>query len=175
MSNRPPTDRHSWAASVVAPEPDAQLLDVGCGHGVTLAALAAQLRSGTALGLDRSAKMIAAARSRNAAAIEAGRVALLEGRFETADLPAEGFDHVLGFHVAAFWREPGTILPLTRRILRPGGTLSLFNQMPGWRQREDPAGFARDLAGVLSEHGFGPPEPRIERIDGRAVLAVQAR
>jgi SAM-dependent methyltransferase len=175
MAEHPDDDRHAWAARVVDPEPGARLLEVGCGHGLTLSALAARLEGGKAIGIDRSAKMVAAAAARNAAALEAGTIELREGRFERLEPAAGAFDAVIAFHVADFWRRPGRLLPRARRLLGAGGALYLFNQLPGWRQRSDPLGFAEQVGEILAGHGLDPAPPLIEPVGGRVAVCVSAR
>ena len=57
-------------------------------------------------GIDRSAKMIAAARGRNAAHVEAGTAEFLTASLEEADLGDRRFDHVFAVRVGLFHREP---------------------------------------------------------------------
>jgi ubiquinone/menaquinone biosynthesis C-methylase UbiE len=142
----------------LAVEPDDRILEVGCGHGVAVSLVCERLAGGHIVAIDRSPKMIAAAARRNRAHAAAGKASFAVATFEEADFGDRRFDKVFAFHVAAFWREPATLLPLTARLLAPGGALCLFNQP---LRREEAAGFGRQVAGLLERHGFAPLPARI--------------
>jgi ubiquinone/menaquinone biosynthesis C-methylase UbiE len=167
------TERQAWAVERLGVQPDDVLLEVGCGHGVAVSAVCERLTRGRVLGIDRSQKMIDMAAARNADHVAAGRAAFRTAVFEEEEF-AERFDKVYAFHVAAFWRKPEVLLPLTARLLQPGGTLHLFNQMPGWNQRAEPAAFAGELAQILQAHGFTAAAPVIEAVGTGQALAVAA-
>lgn len=114
-----------WMLASVDIRPDARVLDVGCGGGETLRAVARLAPDGFVTGLDYSADMVALARRRNAAAIAAGRVEVVEGDVAALPFPDAGFDVVLGVETFYFWPDPLAGLREIRRVLRPGGTLAL--------------------------------------------------
>lgn len=173
-------DRHTWAAGVLDVGPADRVLEVGCGHGLTASLVCARLAdSGRYVGVDRSAKMIEAARHRNAAHVASGRATFVPATFDGAP-PALGpaperFDTIYAFHVADFWRRPATTLPTARRLLAPGGSIVLFNSLPGWNQRTTAEAFVTQLADVLSGHGFAPDPPLVEHLPTAPVAAVRAR
>jgi SAM-dependent methyltransferase len=171
-------DRHTWAAGVLAVEPAARVLEVGCGHGVTASLVCERLDGGRYVGLDRSATMIEAARRRNAAHVAAGRATFVPAMFDGAPLPLgpePAFDTIYAFHVADFWRRPATTLATARGLLAPGGTLVLFNSLPGWNQQVSADAFVAQLASVLAAHGFAPDPPLVETLPAAPVAAVRAR
>lgn len=155
-SAAPPADRHRWALDVVDPAPDDRILEVGCGHGVTATVIGERLRpgAGSLTGIDRSAKMIAAASTRNAALIRDGRARFVQTTLVDAPLEPRRFDAVVAFHVADFWNRPAAMLGRTAELLDPGGRLVLLNQLPGWNQTAEPEAFADHLVATLTDHGF---------------------
>jgi SAM-dependent methyltransferase len=172
------TDRHTWAADVLAVRKDDRMLEVGCGHGVTASLVCDRLDGGRYVGLDRSETMIEAARRRNAFHVAAGRATFVPALFDGAplalgDAPA-AFDTIYAFHVADFWRRPATTLATARRLLAPGGTLVLFNSLPGWNQRTSADAFVAQLASVLTEHGFVPDPPLVESLPAAPVASLRA-
>jgi SAM-dependent methyltransferase len=106
------------------------VLEVGCGHGRTLARLATTPRVYLA-GIDPSEVMVRVARRRMRAHLDAGRgdVSLAS----SAKIPhADGrFDAVFAVHVVYFWSEPQGDLREIHRVLEPGGRVLL-----GYRPRD---------------------------------------
>lgn len=168
------SERQAWAVVTLAPQPAERLLEVGCGHGVAVSLACERLTTGSIVGLDRSRKMIEAATSRNAQHVAAGRATFVHASFESAPLGAREFDKVFAFHVAAFWRQPETVLSAARRVMAPGAELVLFNQLPGWR-RASALGFASELTGVLGDHGFAADDPLLARLASGPAVCVRSR
>lgn len=101
--------------------PDHRVLEIGCGHGVAADLICRRLDDGRMVAVDRSEKMIAAARKRNAAHVEAGRLDLVVAPFEALDLGDRRFDVLLAVRVGLFHREPERARRLAERWLVPGG------------------------------------------------------
>jgi ubiquinone/menaquinone biosynthesis C-methylase UbiE len=151
------SDRQTWAVSVLDPRPSDRVLEVGCGHGVAVSLVSERLRSGSILAIDRSEKMVAAARKRNRDAIAAGRAEILTADFEDAALEPDSFDRLFAIHVALFWRRPQPALAISRRALKRGGRIYLFNRpAPGMSSPADLRRFSDEVSAVLAEHGFDP-------------------
>ena len=173
----PDRDRHAWAARTLAPGPGDRVLEVGCGHGVTATLVCEQLAGGTYAGVDRSEKMVVAARRRNAAHVASGIASFAVATFPALPDATQGdgaIDKLYAFHVADFWRRPEVMLGAARRLLAPGGALYLFNSLPGWNQRVTVDGFVAQLTSVLAAHGFTPDAPRVENLASAPVACVRA-
>jgi ubiquinone/menaquinone biosynthesis C-methylase UbiE len=118
-----PAQEALLAAAALAPEEE--VLDVACGTGlVSLAAAAAVGRRGRVLGVDLSAQMVAVAAHR------AGQQGQHWASFARMDaealaLPAAGFDAVLCALGLMYVPDPLKGLREMRRVLRPGGRVSL--------------------------------------------------
>jgi len=139
-------------------------VDLGCGPGRLVAALA--VRGVPALGVDLSARAVAMARTRGAAAIARDLFAPLpgEGRWDTALL----IDGNVGIGGA-----PARLLARVRRLVRPGGTLFVEVHPDDVERR----GHARLVAvsGQVSG-GFGWAEvgaPALRRLAGRTGWRVR--
>jgi SAM-dependent methyltransferase len=156
---------------VVDPQAGDRVLEVGCGHGVAAALVCKRLEGGSITAVDRSAKMIEAARKRTADC--GAKVRLVCATIEQADLADEVYDKAFAVHVAAL-HGPGPALEVVRERLVPGGRLYLFSQAPGWRNENDAAGFADELAGALAPAGFQALERLVESLNGGVVAAVVA-
>ena len=114
-------------------QPDDRVLEIGCGHGVAATMVCARLEGGRLTGIDRSPKMIAAARRRNAEYVEAGLAEFLVMTLEELDLGERRFDKVFAVRVRLFHREPARARELAERWLAPGGTLLAAFDEPRYR------------------------------------------
>jgi SAM-dependent methyltransferase len=106
------------------------ILEVGCGHGRTLARIA-QAPCGFVAGIDPSEVMVRLARRRLQRRIEAGRAEVSLGASSALPYADARFDAVLAVHVLYFWRDALADLRAIRRVLRPGGRALL-----GYRPRD---------------------------------------
>lgn len=116
---------------------DRDALELGCGAGHLLAALAE--RGARAVGLDLSASQLSHA-VENARVLGA-RTELICG--DTARLPFsdDSFDIVFSDHGAIGWADPRLVIPEVARVLRSGGLLAWTGTTPlhsmCWNDAED--------------------------------------
>ncbi|MCA9649726.1 MAG: metalloregulator ArsR/SmtB family transcription factor [Myxococcales bacterium] len=96
------------------------VLDVGSGDGVLATLLAP--RAHTVTCLDRSARVIEAARARLA---RLANVSLVQGDMHELPFDDASFDQVLHFHALTYSARPERALLEAFRVLRPGGDLVL--------------------------------------------------
>jgi SAM-dependent methyltransferase len=172
VATAPASARQAWAVDVLDVAPGDRLVEVGCGHGVAVSLVCERLAGGHVVGIDRSAKMVEMATRRNREHVASGRASFQATTFEQASLEGGAFDKLFAFHVAAFWRRPDELLGHTRRTLRPGGALYLFNQLPGWRHAGSAQEFGAQIAGALAAHGFAARSTVAADIGGAAAVAV---
>ena len=136
--------RETHAANLIALQalnlaPDDRVLEVGVGHGRTLAAAARTVTEGRLAGIDPSRVMLRIARGRNAAALRTGRMELALGVSEHLPYAAGAFNKAYAVHTIYFWPRPERDLAEIHRVLAPGGRLVI-----GFRPSHD-TGFARDF------------------------------
>jgi len=120
------SERFVWAVETLELDPGDRVLEVGCGHGVAVSLVCEQLGPGQITAIDRSQKMIAAARRRNHLHVESGRAVIEAVALEHADLGDQRFDKVFAFNVAPFWLEPKEALEVVRQHLAPSGAVYVF-------------------------------------------------
>jgi SAM-dependent methyltransferase len=115
-----------------AVRPADTILDIGCGTGRSTIGLARMAPSGSVLGVDLSAKMLAHARS------VAAREGLRNVTFEQADaqvhsFPERTFDVAVSSFGAMFFADPVAAFANIGRSLVPGGRLAVM----AWREFAD--------------------------------------
>ncbi|MBA3826185.1 MAG: class I SAM-dependent methyltransferase [Ktedonobacterales bacterium] len=116
---------NQWVMQQLDLQPNSRVLEVGCGPGVTLQALAARVPEGHVVGVDRSPVMVAQARRRGRALLRAGHLEVLEGSTEALPFADASFDLVVAIHVLYFWPDAIATLTKLRRVLRTGGKVAI--------------------------------------------------
>lgn len=144
-------DRFAWAAETLAVKPSDKMLEIGCGHGLAVPLVAAKLKPGGLLAIDRSAKMIALAAKRNRALVKSGKVAFETAALEDYAIGRQRFSKIFAVNVNLFWTDPAAGLPPVAGWLRPRGRLYLFYQPPSGAMIDRIAGI---LSPNLRHHGF---------------------
>ena len=130
-------------------EPQARVVEVGCGIGRFVAALAGEVAHVT--GLDVSEGMIARARER-CAGVPNVRLHVSSGR-DLSGLGDGSADLVLGADVFPYLVQAGVAgahLAEAARVLRPGGHLLILN----YSYRGDPGRDAAEVADLGDRHGL---------------------
>ncbi|MCP3983910.1 MAG: class I SAM-dependent methyltransferase [bacterium] len=143
------------ALDALAVKPDEAILDVGCGCGDTLLALAERVGvGGRVVGLDVSAPMLERARERVANA-GADQVTIQQGDAAKASLTAESFDALFSRFGVMFFEEPIEAFSNFHRALRPGGRMAFVC----WRGPQDNPWITVPMAAVAPLLEFPPPPP----------------
>jgi SAM-dependent methyltransferase len=168
------SQRLRWAVDALDLRAGHRVLEVGCGHGVAATLVCERLTSGRLVAIDRSRTMVDMATRRNREHVESGRASFEAVAIEDFDPGADRFDTVFAVHVAAFWRKPAEVLAVVRRLLAPGGSLSLVAQEPGWDEAGARA-FAERLRLVLTEHGLAVDEVLIGELEPSPAVCVRSR
>jgi ubiquinone/menaquinone biosynthesis C-methylase UbiE len=147
--------------------PSDAVLEVGCGLATMAADVVAAADGIEYVGLDRSATMIEAARERHRDLIGAGRASFHLASTERVPFPDGRFSKVFSAGVIHFWPDPATPLAELRRVMQPGGIISM-----GCLSAEGAPPFAREKFGfhlrapdewvALARHaGFDAPDARV--------------
>jgi SAM-dependent methyltransferase len=124
-SNR---QRNRWAVSLLDVRPADRVLEVGFGPGVAVAELV-RAGAGHVYRIDHSAVMLRQASRRNAAAVRARRVTLVNAPADQLPAAFDGpFDAILAVNSLGFWPAPAERLAELRRRLAPGGRIAVVSQ-----------------------------------------------
>lgn len=141
--------------------PTDRVLEIGFGHGRTIARAAQRVPQGAVTGIDHAEVMLHSARRRCAALIASGRVQLECADSAHLPFPDAAFDKALGVHTLYFWQPPAAHLREIRRVLVAGGCLVLAYRPAG---TPGTANFPSDVytfyspeqvAELLASAGFG--------------------
>lgn len=123
-SHRQHTAENSAAYLLPRLQPDAEVLDVGCGPGTITVGLAGRVPDGRVIGIDTEPTIVEQARSAPGAS-EAANLSFEVG--DVYDLAAASgrFDVVHAHQVLQHLRRPVEALVEMGRVLRPGGILAV--------------------------------------------------
>src|SRR5262249_13653489 len=113
-----------------------RVLEVGFGHGRTIARAAAAVDHGVVAGIDPSEEMARMATRRCRRLVDAGRVRLARADGMHPPYPDQCFDKAYTIHTIYFWADPERHLRELRRVLRVGGRLVLGFRPKGDRGTE---------------------------------------
>ncbi len=158
-------DRLVWTVECMNVRPADTVLEIGCGYGVCVDLIREKLSAPTIVAVDRSPKMVAAARRRNPdAEIVVAEFAELRLR--------RRFDKILAIHVPVLLRgDPTTELQVVRDHLQPSGRLYVGYQ-PLDASTVD-AEQAR-LESVLTDRGFAVQTRRADLQSGTTLCLIAA-
>ena len=118
-------DCGAWVIDLLMVTPNDRVLEVGFGPGVVIQRLAKLGVAGHVAGIDLSREMVEQARSRNAAAIQHGRVELRRGSVESLPFDDDSFDKALAINSMQVWPNAATGLREVRRVMKAGGGIAL--------------------------------------------------
>jgi ubiquinone/menaquinone biosynthesis C-methylase UbiE len=157
-SNR---QRNRWVVSVLDVRPTDRVLEIGFGPGIAIAELAARATRGKVYGIDHSEVMVRQAGRRNAPAVRAGRVHLVQAGVDRLPSFDEPLDAIVAVNSVGFWPDPVDRLRELRRLLRPGGRIALASQprLPGVTTERA----TRELQDLLARAGY--TRIRVETLD----------
>jgi ubiquinone/menaquinone biosynthesis C-methylase UbiE len=119
--------RDAYLAQLALP-PTAHILDLGCGTGVVLRALARRTGfSGRLAGVDQSPALIAAARRLAAEEGVDQRIEFQVGDVHHLSVADSSCDAVITHTLVSHVAEPLMVLKEAARIVRPGGNVAIFD------------------------------------------------
>jgi SAM-dependent methyltransferase len=140
------------------------VFEIGFGPGLAIAELSGRATRGTVYGIDHSEVMLQQATKRNAAAIRAKHVELVQASVEQLPPFDEPIDAILAVNSLGFWPEPTQRLVELRALLRPGGRIAIATQprCPG-ATKETSTQAAREIDTLLHTAGFS--QTHVETLD----------
>lgn len=114
------------ALDALALAPGERALEMGFGPGVGLGALLDRSQTGQISGIDHSQEMMRQASARHRQALKAGRLELVNGRFDKLPWLDDEFDAILAVNVVYFFDRAARSVSEALRVLKPGGRLAIY-------------------------------------------------
>ena len=146
--------RNAWTIRLLTIHPGDHILDVGCGPGALIHALAQHTPDGLVAGIDTSPVMLHQASRRNAGSIQHGRVHLQRASAMALPFADATFDIVLSANSVQLWPNQLAGVTEMRRVLKPGGQIAIILQ-PVWVKTSDEVKALGDnLQQLISSAGF---------------------
>ena len=163
MMNRGHAKLSQWGFSNISVNPDAAVLDVGCGGGANIVAWLNKCGNGHVTGMDYSEVSVAESQKLNADAIKQGKCCVVQGDVSAIPFPDAVFDYVSAFETVYFWPGLEKCFFEVNRVLKNGGTFLICNESDGtnatdekWTKLIDGMKIytSEQLVAALKEAGF---------------------
>lgn len=110
-----------WGLSFVVMDKDADVLDIGCGGGMTLRKLS-EMTDGRVAGIDYSPDSV-----RKSLETVCGKAEVFECSVESMPFSDSSFDRIVTVESFYFWPDPAENLKEVFRVLRPGGVFQIIS------------------------------------------------
>jgi ubiquinone/menaquinone biosynthesis C-methylase UbiE len=176
IMGRGSAERNAWTIAQLTVHPSDRCLDVGCGPGALIHALAKYTFDGLVAGIDTSPLMLMQATRRNAQLIQRGRVQLQRASALALPFADATFDIALSANSVQLWPNQLAGVTEMRRVLKPGGQIAIVLQ-PVWvKTNEEVKALGEDLLQLLSTTGFHATRCEfraMKPIDSVCALAVR--
>jgi SAM-dependent methyltransferase len=159
-----------WGLHHLAIEPTFTVLDVGCGGGRTISALASLAPRGHVFGIDYSPASVAVARETNRQLIEQGRVDIQLGSVSQLPYPDQTFDAVTAVETHYYWPDLARDVREVGRVLKTGGRFVIIAET--YRGRRNDWAF-RPTMTLLLRAAYLTPDQHKALLEGAGFTDVQ--
>ena len=170
-----------WVFEDLQVSEDANVLDVGCGGGANVARLLEKCPNGIVTGMDRSTLAMEISHDLNYRAVVDKRCFIIGGNVSQMPRAKDMLDLVTAFETIYFWPSLDEGLEEVFRVLKPGGTCVIANEMDGHeancRKMEHAVGMLiytiEEITESLKKAGFADIKSRHD--EERHFICVTAR
>ena len=152
-----------WALAELEVNPGDHVLDIGCGGGANIDRILTKCPKCTVRGIDLSKKSLEYTTELNYRAVKDGQCFVIGGSATQLPLAKDSYDIVMAFETIYYWPTIEMGFSEALRVLKPGGTLIVANELDGegqeYRDMERRIGGIRiytidDIEQELKELGF---------------------
>lgn len=112
--------------TILNPQKEDVVLDVGCGGGLAVALMAE--KAGRVCGIDYSDVSVEKALEYNRDAVREGRVSIQRAEVRSAPFEAASFSLITAIETVYFWDDPEQCFGALRRLLKPGGRFAILTE-----------------------------------------------
>lgn len=157
-----------------------EVLEIGCGPGIGLAAAAARATEGFVVGVDDSEVMVAQARWRNRKLIQGGLVRVEQAAAEGLPFPDRHFTCAFGVNSVQHWSCVRRGLDELYRVLKPFGRFVLAQRVARSEAALDPHGHGASdeqitaFRTLVGEAGFIGIEESRQHLARETIVMVSA-
>lgn len=120
-----------WGSDYLRICDPAAVIDLGCGGGSNVRALAQKYTGAKVTGLDYSELSVERSRAYNSSLVDSGRCEIIRGDVSDTNLPDGSFDLATAFETVYFWPGLEKCFSEVARILGPDGTFMIVNEADG--------------------------------------------
>ena len=115
-----------WGMSHWSIDSSDNILDIGCGGGMTLFRMAKEIKKGHLTGVDYSKVSVEESSKFNEENIKNGKMNIIEGNVESLPFNDNTFDKIITVESFYFWPNPEENLKEVLRVLKNNGTFMLI-------------------------------------------------
>jgi ubiquinone/menaquinone biosynthesis C-methylase UbiE len=160
--------------------PTDSVLEVGFGHGRTLARVAERVSEGFVAGVDISHSMVRMAARHNRRLLRAGKMELAQTDASQVPFSDGRFDKVYSVHTLYFWSNPEVQFREIWRVLKGGGRFVLCFRYDEEATKQFPAPVytfydVQSVLKLLAEAGFDHLQTERQQLGSRTLYWVSAQ
>jgi ubiquinone/menaquinone biosynthesis C-methylase UbiE len=160
--------------------PTDSVLEVGFGHGRTLAHVAERVSEGFVAGVDISPGMLRMAARHNRRSLHAGKMELAQTDASQAPFSDGRFDKVYSVHTLYFWSNPAVQFREIWRVLKGGGRFVLCFRYDEEATKQFPTPIytfydVQAVLKMLAEAGFDHLQTDRQQLGSRTLYWVSAQ
>ena len=120
-----------WGSDYLRVSNPGAVIDLGCGGGSNVKALAQKYTEAKVTGLDYSELSVERSKAYNSSLVDSGRCEIIRGDVSDTNLPDGSFDLATAFETVYFWPGLEKCFGEVARILGPDGTFMIVNEADG--------------------------------------------
>jgi ubiquinone/menaquinone biosynthesis C-methylase UbiE len=132
-------DVTTWTLSLLSPQPDDTILDVGCGGGRALKRLCPLITTGKLYGVDYAETAVTCTKEENATDVASGKVTVVQGSVSALPFPDNTFDKIFSIESYYFWPDLQNDVKELLRVLKPGGRVYIAADIHGGADLDEAA------------------------------------